>query len=288
VLLAEVADDESLWRIADSIRRVVELGRIPVDGVDLWATVTVGAVRSTETLRHADALLDAAEAALRTAGRRGRNQTEVHGFSGGALPEADAIRIAEALALSASLREGMPLGHCHEVASLAGGVAEELGLPADVVLRCRLGGWLHDVGKVGIPDRILGKRGPLEAIDWEVIRAHPELGEEIVASVPALAASGPAVRHHHERWDGSGYPDGLEAESIPIEARIVAAADAYAAITTAAPFRKPRDHRAALAELRASAGSHLDPAVVEALVVVLTRERSSSVRAGARSGPAGV
>lgn len=273
LLVADVPDDPTLWKIADTVRQVVSLGRIPVDGLDLWATVCVGAARATETLRHPDALVDAADAALRAARKAGPDRTVVHANGAGAQPEPEAIRIAEALAVSAAVREGMPEQHCHQVARLAGLVAEELGQPEEAVLRARVAGWLHDLGKVSIPDRILAKPDALDEEDWRVMRTHPALGEEIVLRIPALVPAAAAIRHHHERWDGAGYPDGLAGESIPLDARIVAAADVYVSMTSEPPFRRARDHRAAIAELRASAGSQLDPRVVEALVTVLERER---------------
>ena len=144
-----------------------------------------------------------------------------------------------------------------------------MGLARDAVLRCRLGGWLHDVGKVAVPDRILHKPGALDDAEWTVMRTHPAVGEEIVGKVGALCQATPAVRHHHERLDGTGYPDGLAGAEIPIEARIVAAADAYAAMTAVRVYSPARTPEQAAAELRRSAGTHLDTAVVAALLDVL-------------------
>jgi HD-GYP domain-containing protein (c-di-GMP phosphodiesterase class II) len=185
--------------------------------------------------------------------------------------EPESVRIAQALAFAASVREGMPALHCQQVADLAAATAEELGLRDDTVLRCRLGGWVHDVGKVAIPDAVLRKPGPLDDEEWDVVRSHVEVGEAIVARVPALRGVGAAVRHHHERWDGTGYPDGLAAEEIPIEARVVAAADAYSAMAADRPYSGERERDDAIAELRSAAGSQLDAAVVEALVGALER-----------------
>ena len=103
-------------------------------------------------------------------------------------------------------------------------------------LRCRLGGWLHDVGKVAIPDSIMSKPGPLDDAEWEVMRTHPVIGEEIVCGVEAVSECAAAVRHHHERYDGTGYPDRLAGTTIPIEARVVAAADAFCAMTSDRPY----------------------------------------------------
>jgi HD-GYP domain-containing protein (c-di-GMP phosphodiesterase class II) len=137
------------------------------------------------------------------------------------------------------------------------------------VLRSRLGGWLHDVGKAAVPAHVLDKPGPLDEGEWRVMRTHPAVGEAIVRRVPALRDAAAAVRHHHERYDGRGYPDGLAGAAIPIEARIVAAADAYAAMTAERAYSAARTPEEAAAELRRSAGSHLDPAVVAALLAVL-------------------
>ena len=153
-----------------------------------------------------------------------------------------------------------------------------------MVLRCRLGGWLHDVGKVAIPDAILAKRSPLEDDEWAIMRSHAEVGEEIIRRVAGLAEASGAVRHHHERWDGNGYPDGLHGEEIPIEARVVAVADAFSAITADRPYQRGRSRDAAVVELRASAGSHLDPTAVEALIAVLEEhDRTASERLSAAS-----
>jgi HD-GYP domain-containing protein (c-di-GMP phosphodiesterase class II) len=150
-----------------------------------------------------------------------------------------------------------------------------------VVLRCRLGGWLHDVGKVAIPDAVLNKSGDLEPEERRLLQQHPEIGAEIIQRVAGLKEAVRAVRHHHERWDGTGYPHGLVAEAIPIEARIVAAADVYSALTSDRTYRKALDRAEALAELDRLAGTQLDPLVVPALVRVLTEDR---VRLDARFG----
>ena len=110
-------------------------------------------------------------------------------------------------------------------------IARRLGLPEPVRLRCRLGGLLRDVGKIALPDAVLLERGPLDDRGWDVMRTHSAIGEGIVLQNPLLRDAAPAVRHHHERWDGKGYPDGLAGTAIPVEARVVAAADAYGAVT---------------------------------------------------------
>ena len=142
-------------------------------------------------------------------------------------------------------------------------------MPVGVVARCILGGWLHDVGKAAIPDAILNKPGPLTGDEWDVMRTHAVHSEAIVLRIPSLRESAPAVRHHHERFDGSGYPDGLGGAEIPIEARIIAAADAYCAMTADRVYSAARTPAEAAAELRRSAGTHLDPDVVRALLTAI-------------------
>ena len=123
---------------------------------------------------------------------------------------------------------------------------------------------LHDVGKIAIPDAILAKPGPLSEDEWAFVRRHPLIGERIVLAAPALRSVSRLVRTSHERWDGTGYPDGLQGEEIPIGARIVAVADAYTAITGGRPYRAARSADEALEELRREAGTQFDPTVVEA------------------------
>jgi HD-GYP domain-containing protein (c-di-GMP phosphodiesterase class II) len=164
------------------------------------------------------------------------------------------------------------------VAALATQTAEHMALAAGVVERCTLGGWLHDVGKVAIPESILIKPGPLDDDEWTVMRTHPVVGEDIVRQLAALREAAAAVRHHHERVDGTGYPDRLAGVAIPIEARIVAAADAYAAMTSDRVYSAARTPQEAAAELRRSAGSHLDPGVVAALLDVLGLDELPALR----------
>jgi HD-GYP domain-containing protein (c-di-GMP phosphodiesterase class II) len=129
---------------------------------------------------------------------------------------------------------------------------------------------LHDVGKVAVPDAILHKPAALTTSEVEVMRLHPVLGSEIVSHIDFLKPDAKeVVRHHHERWDGGGYPDGIAGEEIPLGARIVNACDAYDAIVSQRPYAKRRTHDEAIAELRRCSGSQFDPAVVDALIAVL-------------------
>ena len=125
---------------------------------------------------------------------------------------------------------------------------------------------LHDVGKLAVPDTILRKPGPLDEAEWAVMRRHPEWGADRVGSVPGLERLGVLVGYHHERWDGRGYPNGLEGEAIPLASRVISVCDAFEAMVSDRPYRASLDVAAALAELIAGAGSQFDPAVVAAVV----------------------
>jgi diguanylate cyclase (GGDEF)-like protein len=158
-----------------------------------------------------------------------------------------------------------------EAVELAVSTAEGLGLPADEVARVRHATELRDVGKVAVPSTILGKRGPLGPDEWEFVRRHPVIGERIINGAHALRAAAPLVRSSHERWDGGGYPDGLAGEEIPLGARVVAVADAFAAMTASRPYRPARSPEEAIEELRACAGSQFDGRVVEAFSAARAR-----------------
>ncbi len=173
--------------------------------------------------------------------------------------------------------------HLITVGRLAEAVARKLGLPEDQITLTRLTGELHDIGKTAIPDAILNKPGPLDQDEWTFMKRHTIIGERILAAAPALTAIAPLVRSSHERLDGTGYPDGLRADEIPISSRIVAVVDAYHAMTIRRPYRLPRTLDGAIDELRRCAGSQFDPTVTEAFVAIL---RGSIRKLPARRSPA--
>jgi HD-GYP domain-containing protein (c-di-GMP phosphodiesterase class II) len=125
---------------------------------------------------------------------------------------------------------------------------------------------LHDVGKIGVPDAILVKVGPLDPDEWRAMRAHPEIGRRVLEGVAFLAPAVAAVAHHHERWDGKGYPDGLAAGAIPLAGRVVAVADAYDAMATDRPCRTGLPVEVARAEIERGRGSQFDPDAAEAFL----------------------
>ncbi|MBI3826805.1 MAG: HD-GYP domain-containing protein [Candidatus Rokubacteria bacterium] len=157
-------------------------------------------------------------------------------------------------------------GHSERVGAWSRHLAVAVGLtPAEAETTAQAG-LLHDIGKIGVPEAVLGKRGPLDEREWALMRRHALLGAQIVAPLDFFAAGGLAIRHHHERWDGSGYPDGLTGKEIPLSARLIAVADVFDALTSERPYRAALAQDAALAQLRELAGRGLDADVVAAFV----------------------
>ena len=152
--------------------------------------------------------------------------------------------------------------HSEDVARYGEFLGRRLGLDEDMLRTVRVAGLLHDVGKIGIPDVVLRKAGRLTAEEFEVVKQHVALGDLIVRDLPDLEAVRAGVRHHHERWDGGGYPDGLADEAIPLFARIVAVADAFDAMTTHRPYNRVLSAAEAAERLRAGAGVYWDPQII--------------------------
>lgn len=165
--------------------------------------------------------------------------------------------------------------HMSRVAYFAAALARELGLPPRSVAIAETAGRIHDIGKLVVPDRILLKPGPLTPEEFERVKHHTVRGEQIALQSRALADVARVVRAHHERYDGRGYPDGLAGEEIPIEARVVAVADTFDALTSTRAYRPARPLDEAVEELRRVAGTQLDPACVDAFLRWLSRERAS-------------
>ncbi|HEX4482314.1 MAG TPA: HD-GYP domain-containing protein [Solirubrobacteraceae bacterium] len=160
--------------------------------------------------------------------------------------------------------------HCKSVVRLALDVADVLGLDADRRRNVEFGALLHDIGKIAVPKEIINKPGALDDREWAIIKTHTVEGQRMLEKIGGFMREiGLIVRAHHERWDGSGYPDGLHRDQIPLEARIVAACDAFNAMTTARTYKDAMPMHEAIAEARRCAGTHFDPAVVEALLSVL-------------------
>ncbi|MDX6376003.1 MAG: hypothetical protein QOE98_306 [Gaiellaceae bacterium] len=270
VLLPGFAGRDDLLAAGERVREAVEDTPAVIRGSQFPLTVSVGAASNDPRDADPAGLVERADRALYAAKNAGRNCVVLHDdLAGAGVLEPVAVRLARTFAISAGAREGMPPNHLEDVAELSSRVALELRLTSIDAVRCRLAGWLHDVGKVAVPDHILNKPGPLTEDEWEIMREHVVIGEHLVRQVPELADAAAAVRHHHERWDGTGYPDRLSGETIPLPARIVAVVDAYSAMTSPRVYSKARSSFAAIAELERCAGTHFDPLVVSAFHRVL-------------------
>lgn len=175
------------------------------------------------------------------------------------------------LALSVEAKDPYTNGHCDRLARYSVALGKALGLSREQLKSLQRGGILHDLGKVGVPESILLKPGPLNEVERAVVREHPAVGERICKPLKSLRQVLPIIRHHHERWDGSGYPDGLAGETIPLTARILQVADIYDAFTTERPYKRALTQPEAVALMREeTAKGWWDPSLVEAFIRLVT------------------
>jgi putative two-component system response regulator len=180
----------------------------------------------------------------------------------------------EALINTMEVRDPYLRGHSTRVADLSATIAAQLGLSDDEVEQVRLAGRLHDIGKIGTREAVLNKQGPLSPEEFEHIKQHVIVGSQILAPLRYLGPVLGGVRSHHERWDGTGYPDGLRGEEIPIEARIIGAAEVYDALSTSRPYQDKMPPDQAVRRMGELVGTVLDPRVFTALAEVVSRRRS--------------
>ena len=186
------------------------------------------------------------------------------------------------LARAIEARDPYSSGHAARVTAIAEVVAARLGWDEEQIDVLRIGAALHDIGKGEVPDTVLRKPGPLDEDEFDLVRAHPAKGAEMVGLVGTWRAAVPCVLHHHERWDGSGYPTGSAGADIPPEARVLAVADAFDAMTSDRPYRPALAQARAVAELERCAGTQFDPEVVAVFVEVWRQgafEMAGAVRA---------
>ena len=186
----------------------------------------------------------------------------------GQLERAEAV--ITTLALTIEARDPYTLGHCDRLSRYAVALGEALGLDHEMLRALRLGGYLHDLGKIAVPDGILLKPGPLDPVEQERIRAHPGAGSDLVLGLRSMELVRPIMRHHHEKWDGSGYPDGLKGAAIPLGARIISVVDVFDALHTERPYKAalPRAEAVSLLIRETDAG-YWDPKVVETFLEIL-------------------
>ena len=271
LLLPETNTDAAVQLAGRTLVALEDIEAGPLRGL----SVSIGIAELAEN-QPPEGLFAAAGEALQQARAGGGGQSAVfagtYGEQTGHPAHGD---IVAALASALQERDAYTGEHSESVVEMAGRVAEAMALDGDEVGRVRMAALLHDIGKVGIPDEVLHKPGPLDEREWELMRQHPVIGERILRMIPGLGAIARIVRHEHERWDGNGYPDGLVGEATPIGARIILACDAYHAMTSDRPYRPAMAHADAVGELTRNAGSQFDPEVVQALVGYLYAQRQT-------------
>jgi len=275
-------DAEHAMTIAERVRQTIAAHLFDIAG-GTHLTVSLGVATYPHDGSTRGALLDAADRAMYAAKWLGRNQTFSasdpvvtsieSSRSGSSTPDEQVIMGAvDGLALLVDIRDKGTSEHSLHVAKLAQRLALELDCTPEQARAVYLGAKLHDIGKVAVADTILHKTEPLTAEEWKAMRKHPAIGADVVARIGRLADVAPIIRGHQERYDGSGYPEGLAGERIPLEARIVGVADAYDAMVSDRPYRERMTIDDALAELHRCAGTQFDPDVVAATDRVLSRE----------------
>jgi len=196
---------------------------------------------------------------------------EVHGKRNGLSAVYSLVSVVEA-------RDPYVYGHSRRVNTYAVALAEAIGLSPDEVSKVSTAALLHDIGKIGIPDKVLNKKGGLNEEDWRAVKAHPRLGANIISNIPNLVPCVSIILHHHERWDGGGYPEGLKGEEIPIEARILAIADSFEAMSSARPYRPALSLEQVVKELRQVAGHQFDPQLVKVFIGIIEAELPEKVK----------
>jgi putative nucleotidyltransferase with HDIG domain len=180
-------------------------------------------------------------------------------------------------------RDPYTRGHSSRVTDLAEAVARRLGWSEERIASLRVGGPLHDIGKLAVSDEVLCKEGRLDDDELAQIREHPKIGAKLLLRVSALREAIPYVLYHHERWDGTGYPSGKRGEEIPVEARVLAIADAFDAMTSDRPYRSALSREEALAEVERCAGTQFDPKIARVFLELFGHDKAEDVRAAAAS-----
>jgi putative nucleotidyltransferase with HDIG domain len=249
------ADPRALSRLIGSRRQTLWLAVAGVFAA-LWVVLALLVRGASRMLRRQNAKLRARTARLVETNR---------------LLEEGALEAVESLNATVDAKDPYTAGHSLRVQRIAVALGEELGLDHERLDTLRFAGLFHDIGKIGVPDAILTKPDRLTELEFEIVKRHPEDGARIVGRLHRLHAAVPAVLHHHERWDGNGYPDGLRGDGIPLDAAIVGLADAVDAMTTDRPYSCARSLEDATDEVLRNRGTQFAPAVVDAFVALVER-----------------
>jgi diguanylate cyclase (GGDEF)-like protein/putative nucleotidyltransferase with HDIG domain len=266
MILPESSLDDA-FTVAERIRKRIE-SEMDLKGMALTCSMGIAAWPTNGVTR--EGILQAADKALYWSKQAGRNRISLASdvdpswsvspeFNG----EQEVLSAVHALAATVDAKDPNTYGHSKKASEYCAYLAKVLGYPEDKAGTIKAAALLHDIGKIRVSDRLLTKPGPLSGEEWMSIREHPKFGVAILKHIKGLSGCLPTIQHHHERFDGSGYPAGLAGEDIPIDARILAVADAYDAMTSPRPYRRDRlAHQQAVDELARCAGSHFDPEIV--------------------------
>ncbi|MEX0799590.1 MAG: diguanylate cyclase [Dehalococcoidia bacterium] len=289
------ADQKRTIRVAEELRQAAER---MTDQEGRQITISLGVAAYPEMAGAADELIYRADMAMYWAKSTGKNRVgnwdgmlsrrtdeNIPDFlrdRGERTPDAVASLVA---ALSA--KDAITRDHIERCSWYAAELAEELGLPEEQIAVVRLAALLHDIGKLAIADEVLGKEGPLNEDEWLSMRQHPTVARHMLSQVGPAAEALPAIIHHHEHFDGSGYPEGLAGDDIPVASRILLVTDAFDAMTTDRPYRRAMTIDAAVEELKRNSGMQFDPAIVEAFLGLLSRNGAHPLRAEADVSAAG-
>jgi diguanylate cyclase (GGDEF)-like protein len=282
VLLAGVDGGEAIEIAKTIVERIGELDVGVADAI----TVSAGIATFPRHGRERDSLIRLADGALYWAKEHGKNQVRLAQSDVAELTEFQRVasgsdrvarfRAAAALAQAVDTRDAYTGSHSERVAALAAKIAGQLGLGPEEVELTRLAASLHDLGKLAIPEEILRKPGELSSAEWIVLQRHPQIGHRMLVSL-GVDPIADWVLHHHERWDGSGYPAGLAGQRIPLGARIIFVADAFDAMTSNRLYREPLSRDAAYLEVERCQGTQFDPEVVQAFLAAVDAPRPVSV-----------
>ncbi len=280
IILPETRIDAAA-KVAERMRKTIES---KTSSRAMPITVSIGIASWPTDGVMKEEIIARADAALYRAKQAGRNRTclsseldkpETSKISAELETRPRALSIIYALAATVDAKDHYTYGHSRKVSNYSVAMAEALDLPQDRIATIRAASLLHDIGKVGIPDSILSKEGPLTDEEWEPVKIHPKLGVEILRHIIDLVNCLPSILHHHEHYNGRGYPSGLKGDSIPLEGRILAIADAYDAMTSPRPYREQLPAQSALEELRRCAGTQFDPKLVELFCTLIESATSS-------------
>lgn len=284
VILPEAGSREAL-KVAQRIREVTERDSLAAFGKNRGVTVSAGIATFPQHGKTRHSLVLNADAALYYAKQHGKNRCVVYKQECNrsyratanhvkALLSDEDMEAIQALGAVVDARDTHAKGHSAAVMQFSEALGEKLGLSAEELGNLRAAALLHDLGKIGTPEEILGKPAPLESEEWKQIENHAGLGSRVLKRVQQMASIVPGVKHHHERFDGKGYPSGLAGADIPLLARIIAIADAYDAMTSSRPYRKAMSSDEALEEIRRSAGTQFDPELVELFIQAIRQNKA--------------